>query len=193
MANLAYRYEDERPTEMIDGVIYMMASPRMNHVFVGKNIVRIFDRYLRGKRCDVFGDPAMVFLTENDRVVPDVTVVCNKDIIKGDGIVGVPDLIVEILSPSTAKHDRGRKKNLYERCGVKEYWIVDIEKRFIEVYRLMDGKYTLHDVFAILPDYDKKMMTPEKLAEYPTQFKTSLFDDLIIDLEEVFEDVIEGS
>lgn len=63
-------------------------------------------------------------------------VVCNKDIIKKDGVHGVPDLIVEVISPSTAKKDKGYKKDLYETCGVKEYWLVDTDNRSIEVYLL---------------------------------------------------------
>jgi len=190
MTNLAYKYVHERPKEMLDGVIYMMASPILNHVRVNRNIARIFDRHFKGRRCEVFGDPTMVFLTEKDRVVPDVTVVCSKDILKKEGVVGTPDLIVETLSPSTAKHDKGYKKDLYECCGVKEYWIADIEKLLIETYWLEDGKYQLNNVYTILPDYEARDMTEEKLAQYPTKFKTSLFDDLIIDLEEIFEDII---
>jgi len=189
MTNLAYRYEDERPTEMLDGVIYMMASPGLKHIRVSENIVQIFRKYFKGKRCDVFGDPAKVFLTDDDRVVPDVTVVRDKDKIKKDGVYGAPDLIVEILSPSTSKRDKTYKKSLYERCGVKEYWIVGVEGFEIEAYWLVDGKYQLNNIYTLLPDWAKRDMTEERIAEYPTQFKTSLFDDLIIDLEEVFEDV----
>jgi len=191
--NLAYDYQDERPTEMLDGVIYMMASPRLVHIRVGRNIEDIFKKYFRGKSCDVFGDPAKVFLTENDRVVPDVTVVCDENIIKDEGIFGVPDLIVEILSPSTSKRDKTYKKSLYEKCGVKEYWIVDIDNLSIEVFWLTDGKYLLHDVFTILPEYEKQDMTIEKISEFTTRFKTSIAGGLVIDLEEVFEDVIERS
>ena len=191
MTNLAYSYENERRTEMLDGVIYMMATPIINHYRVKAKILEIFRNYLKGKSCDVFDDSVSVFLTETDRVVPDVTVVCKKDIVREKGVVGVPDLIIEILSPSTSKHDRGYKMSLYERCGVKEYWIVDTNGLSIEVYWLADGKYTLHNIFTILPDYVKEDMSAERLAEFPTQFKTSLFDDLIIDLEEVFEDVRE--
>jgi len=189
MANLAYRYEDERPTEMLDGVIYMMATPNTRHGNVGENISYIFKRYLKSKRCRVYTGSTSVFFTENDRVIPDVMVVCNRDIIKEKGVFGAPDIIVEILSPSTSKNDKGYKKSLYEKHGVKEYWIVNPCSFEIEVYWLADGKYQLNNVYTILPDYVKREMTEERIAEYPTTFKTSIFDDLVIDLDEVFEDV----
>jgi len=176
---------------MLNGVIYAMANPILNHVRVNRNITAIFNLYFKDKRCEVFGDSAKVFLTEKDKVVPDISVVCNKDILKDKGIYGAPDLIVEILSPSTSKRDKGYKKDLYERCGVKEYWLADVDKLLIEVYRLVDEKYILHDIYTILPEYETEDMTKEQLAEFPTKFKTSLFDDLIIDLEEVFEDIMQ--
>ncbi|MDR2182844.1 MAG: Uma2 family endonuclease [Clostridiales bacterium] len=191
MTNLAHKYEDERRTEMLDGVIYMMATPGLRHHIVSNAIYKIFDRYLHRKSCMAFSDGFKVFLTENDRSVPDAMVVCNKDIIKNDGVYGAPDLIVEILSPSTAKRDRSYKKNLYESCGVKEYWIVDASSLSIEVYWLVDRKYILHNIFTILPEYEKRDMPAEKLAEFPLQFKTPLFDDLTIDLQEIFQDIRE--
>jgi Uma2 family endonuclease len=191
MANLAYEFQDELTTEMLDGVIYMMAKPTIPHFRIKRRITGIFERYLKGKKCDVFDDSVTVFLTERDEVVPDISVVCNKDIIETKGVCGVPDLIVEILSPSTAKNDRNYKKFLYEQCGVKEYWIVDINSFSIEAYWLEDGKYILHNIFTILPGYEKRHMSAEKLAEFPLQFKTSLFDDLIIDLKEIFQDIRE--
>ena len=81
-----------------------------------------------------------VHLSENDCVIPDVMIVCNSDIIKDNAIYGAPDLIVEVLSPGTEKRDRGYKKDLYERCGVREYWIVDPVSLTVEVYLLkMEG------------------------------------------------------
>ncbi|MDR2182843.1 MAG: Uma2 family endonuclease [Clostridiales bacterium] len=191
MTNLAYRIQDELTTEMLDGVIYMTAKPNVPHFRVKRRIVGIFERYLKGKKCDVFDDSITVFLTPKDEVVPDISVVCNEDIIETKGVCGAPDLIAEILSPSTAKHDKGYKKSLYERCGVKEYWIVDAGSMSIEVYWLVDGKYMLHNLYTLLSNHEKRHFSEERLAQFPTQFKTSLFDDLTIDLEEIFQDIRE--
>ena len=95
-------------------------------------------------------------------------------------------MIVEVLSPSTAKRDRGYKKDLYERSGIKEYWIVSPEDRSIEVYLLRENRYELDNVYSIFPDYELKRMTPEELAEIQMEFKCSLYDDLMISVEKVF-------
>ena len=104
-----------------------------------------------GKTCKAFNDGPDVYLTEEDRVIPDAMIICNKDIIKPNGIHGTPDLIAEVLSPSTAKKDRGYKKDLYERSGVKEYWIVAPTMRSIEAYLLTDGPFAIHSLlFAVV-------------------------------------------
>jgi len=164
--------------------------PGVLHVDVGINIVNIFKNYLRKKPCKVYNDSVDVYFSEKDRVIPDVSVVCDKNIIKKNGIYGAPDLIAEILSPGTAKNDKGYKKDIYEKYGVKEYWIVDPANFEIDVYLLKDGKYRLDRAYIIFPDYLLEKMTEEQKSKLQYKFKTSLFDDLIIDIEEVFEDVI---
>jgi Uma2 family endonuclease len=191
MANLAYNdFKEQQRREMLDGVIRFMApGASTEHNRTNLNIAAIFNRHLKGKHCRAFGDGNFVYLTEKDIVIPDAFIVCNRDIIKSDGIFGTPDLIVEVLSRSTSRNDRGYKKDLYERCGVKEYWLVETTERRIEVYLLEEGKYVLDNVYYLLSDNVKKLMTEEEKAALVYEFKTSLFDDLIIDVREVFEDV----
>ena len=116
--NLAY--QDERWEEMIAGKIVMIAPASVHHVLVGGNIYRIFANHLHDRRCVPIGDGVLVYLTEEDHLVPDFMVVCDTEKTQTDGIYGAPNLILEILSPSTAKYDRGRKKDIYEKCGVRE-------------------------------------------------------------------------
>ena len=130
-----------------------------------------------------------LYLTETDRFIPDGMVVCDTEKIKRDGVHGAPDLVVEVLSPSTAKHDRGRKKQVYEQCGVSEYWIVDPANKTLEQYLLQQGAFTLHEVYAIYPDYMLDKMTEEERAALPASFRCSLFEDLDIVLEDIFERV----
>ena len=133
--NLAYQ---EAPRmELLNGKIVMMSSPSVNHNIISFNIARIFSDYLAGKNCMAFHDGVDVYLTNQDRVIPDAMIVCNKNIIQMDGVHGAPDLIVEVLSPSTSKNDRGYKRDLYEKSGVKEYWIIDPLTRSIEAYLLL--------------------------------------------------------
>jgi len=194
MGDLAVAYRVERQEaykkeEMLDGKIVMMSPrPAVNHGVVALNISRIFGNYLQDKPCSVFNDSMDVFLTDKDRVVPDVMIVCKKNIIKKNGIFGAPDLIVEVLSTATMKRDRGYKKNLYEQHGVKEYWLVntDVDGGSIEVYLLKDGKYVLDDVYEFYPDFMLEDMTEEEKAEIVHEFKTSLFDDLVINIDKVF-------
>ena len=143
-----------------------------------------------GTSCEVFFGEFYLCLSEKDNFIPDVAVICDRSIIGEDGIYGAPSLVVEILSPLTAKRDRGYKKNAYEAAGVQEYWIVDTNSKSIEVYLLKDGRYTLDEVYSIYPDYLLEKMTGEERAAIPTGFRCSLFDDLTIRLEEVFERVM---
>ena len=188
MDNLAYK---DKAYEVLDGkIFYMSPRPIINHTRIIGNIYRIFSNFLFGKKCEPFCDGVEVFLTDKDTVIPDFMVICNKDIIKTKGIYGVPDLIVEVLSPSTAKNDKGYKKDLYEFVGVKEYWIIDINNYSVDVYLLNNGKYELNNIYSILPDYILEDMTDEEKTAHKTEFTTSLYgDNLIIKLEDVFYNV----
>lgn len=183
--NLAY--QEEPREEMLGGKIYMMSSPSVNHSTIAFNIYYAFRTYLKEKTCRAFGDGVDVYLTEEDRVIPDAMIVCNKDLIQMDGIHGAPDLAVEILSPSTAKNDRGRKKDLYEKSGVKEYWIVDPTMRSIEAYLLSDGKYTLDEFYGLFPDF---LATEKERAESKKEIPVSLYSDFCIPLEEIFQNLL---
>ena len=189
MDNLAYN-NDNLDYEILNGeIIYMTPRPVPNHNTVIVNLSIIFGNYLRGKKCKMFSDGVDVYLDEKNNVIPDLLIACSRDIIKSNGIYGAPDLIVEVLSPSTATNDKGYKKDLYEKFRVKEYWIVDILSKSIDVYLLKDEKYTLDFVYSIYPDYILEKMTDDDKKRVQTKFKTSLFDDLIIDLEDVFYDI----
>ena len=106
--------------------------------------------YLLGKKCDVYLSPFDVRIFEEqgdsledvDTVLqPDLMVVCDPEKVDRRGVHGAPDLIIEILSPSSARYDRLVKFNLYQRAGVREYWIVDPITCMVSVYTLENGKY----------------------------------------------------
>ena len=184
--NLAY--QEEPREELLNGEIVMMASPSVNHYQITLNIVLAFQSYLKGKTCRAFGDGVDVFLTENDRVIPDAMIVCNKNNIKLDGIHGAPDLVVEVLSPGTSKNDKGYKKDLYEKAGVKEYWIIDPMLRSIEVYLLTDGKFALDEIYALYPD--GLSVTDKEREETKKEIQVSLYNDFSISLGEIFKDLL---
>ena len=182
--NLAY--QEERRTELIGGKVVMMAPASTNHTFVSGNIHGIFWHYLKGKKCTPISDGSTVYLTDEDHFVPDMMVVCDTDKIKSDGIHGAPDLVVEVLSPSTARNDKTHKKEVYARCGVREYWLVSPGDKTVEVYRTDGIEFVLHDIYVLRPDWELAKMSEEERAALETHFKCSLFDDLDISLEDIF-------
>lgn len=185
--NLAYR--DGFREELIGGKIVMMSPASTNHNRISGNIYRIFANFLHRKTCVPFGDGEKVFLTSTDHYVPDFMVICDRDKIKPDGVHGTPDLVVEILSPSTGVNDRSRKKSVYEESGVPEYWIVSPKEKSIEVYLLSDGHYTLDNTYFYHSAEDMPYLTDDEKAALVTEFKCHLYDDLLIPLDDIFGDL----
>ena len=145
------KIDDDKRYELINGIPYLMSSPTVNHQEILGEISFQIRKYLEGKKCKVFIAPLDVKLSgeEDDKkefnvVQPDIMVVCDKEKIKERNILGAPDLVIEILSKSTAQHDRLTKLNLYQNFGVKEYWIVSPEEKNISVFLLNDENvYTI--------------------------------------------------
>jgi len=184
--NLAY--QEELRNEMLNGkIVAMSPRPAVNHNRVIGNIFYAFMGYLRGKSCEPFADGTDVYLTEKDRVVPDVMIICKKEIIKRNGVHGTPDLVVEVLSPGTEKRDRGYKKDLYEKSGVREYWLVEPETQTVEVYLLKDKKFVLDEVYRIFPDYVE--LSADEQEHYKSDVRVSLYDDFYIPLENIFHNL----
>lgn len=187
-SNLAY--QGEQREELIGGNVVLMAPASAGHTYVSDNILYIFKKYLKGKKCIPFGNGLLVHLTDTDKFVPDVMVVCDRSKIKGNGVHGAPDLVVEVLSPSTSQNDRGHKKDVYERCGVREYWIVSTAEKSVEQYLLRENRLVLNAVYTIYPDYMQEGMSAQERAALATCFQCSLFDDLDICLEDIFGDFL---
>ncbi len=181
-------YQEEFRDEMLNGKITLMSPwPAVNHSRVIGNIFYAFMKYLSGKTCEPFADGTDVYLTEKDRVIPDVMIICKREIIKRNGVHGVPDLIVEVLSHGTEKKDRGYKKDLYERCGVREYWLVDTVNQSVEVYLLKDKKFVLDEIYQVFPDYVE--LSEKEREEYKSEVPVSLYEDFSIPLEDIFRNL----
>lgn len=183
-SNLAY--QEERREELIDGKVVMMAPASTNHTFVSGNIHGIFWTYLKGKKCIPISDGSTVYLTDEDHFVPDMMVVCDTEKIKPTGVYGAPDLVVEVLSRSTMRNDKTRKKEVYAKCGVREYWLVNPSDKSVEVYRTNGAEFVLHDIYTLYSDWELEHMSEEAREAVETHFKCSLFDDLDISLEDIF-------
>ena len=142
--------------ELIDGVPYMMAPPSTEHQRITGEIFRQVANFLVGKKCQAFPAPFGVRLfsrkedTPDDEgtvLEPDITVVCDRDKLDEHGCKGAPDFIVEILSPSTQRRDRLVKLNLYRDAGVREYWIVDPDRKMVHTMVLDEGSYPVAQTF----------------------------------------------
>ncbi len=156
--------------ELIDGDHYMAPAPVYKHQKISREIERQFANYFfKKKEGEILNAPFDVYLSDFDVVQPDIVIIKkgNFSIIKEKYIKGAPDIIIEILSPSTKENDLVLKKHLYEKHGVKEYWIVDPDKEEVHQFELRERKYILISVYA-------------KSIESP------LFHGLIIDLTKVF-------
>ena len=135
-----YLIPKERRVELIDGVIYDMASPTAIHQILSTELCNIIRSYISQQkgRCIVMAAPMDVQLDCDDKtmVQPDVMVVCDRDKITRKCIYGAPDLAVEILSDATKKKDMYVKLGKYMEAGVREYWLVDPDKKKVIVYDL---------------------------------------------------------
>lgn len=185
--NLAY--QEKRREELIGGQVVAMSPASSNHNRIAENIDFLFRTYLKGKKCVPLGDGYNLYLTTEDRFIPDFMIVCDRSKIKTKGVYGAPDLVVEVLSPSTAKNDKWHKKNVYSTSGVPEYWIVSPKEKAIEVYLLQDGQYVLDNLYTFYTEDELGDMNDEEKDSLVTEFKCHLYDDLVIRLEDIFGDL----
>ena len=146
----ALAWEESDRIELVDGEAFMMAPPSTAHQAACMALSAQLYNYLVGKRCQVFPAPFGVRLFEEDGdfpedvdtlVEPDISVVCDRSKLDDRGCKGAPDLVIEVLSPATQRHDRLTKFDLYQRSGVQEYWIVDLDARVVLVHTLEEGRY----------------------------------------------------
>lgn len=143
-------WPDDARWEIIDGTAYAMSpAPIPSHQDVAGEIFHILKLALKGKTSRPYIAPTDVVLSDMDVIQPDVFVVCDPAKIKKNNIQGAPDLIIEVLSPSTSKKDRWDKKRLYQNNGVKEYILVDPDAHFAERYILQEnGEYNRGESFS---------------------------------------------
>jgi Uma2 family endonuclease len=170
-----FTWPDDFRAEIVNGTIFTMPPPKIKHQDVVLEIASQIKAYLKGKPHKVCVAPVSVRLFPqadgSDRTVfePDVVVLKDTSIVGEHGIAGVPDMLVEVLSPASARYDRTVKYDFYERAGVKEYWIVDPDKKTVTVFLLRGGKYA------------------GKTYQGDGTAAQSIFPDCIIDLMAVFE------
>lgn len=166
--------------ELVDGEAYLLAAPSPTHQEIQIAISAQIWNYLEGKKkCKAYPAPFDVRLFEQegdspenvDTVVqPDITLVCDLSRLDEHGYRGAPDMLLEILSPSTRRYDRLTKLELYQRAGVKEYWIVNPDEQTAQVYLLDE-----HGLLRLREEYDRKGIA-----------KVNSLDGCFIELSRVF-------
>ena len=171
-------WDESDRIEIINGEAWMMAPPTREHQEISGELFGQLRDYLKGKQCRVYAAPFGVRLFEEDgdspedvdtMVEPDLSVICDSSKLDKYGCKGAPDLIIEILSPTTRRHDRITKLNLYQRAGVREYWIVDPDSKEVQTFLLDSGRY-----------FVKGYGTSED------KLKVEVLEDCVIDLSSVF-------
>ena len=174
---------DDKRRELIDGFIHLMSAPWRRHARTLSNFFYRLEVYIKMKKgkCHVYLAPFDVRFplhgsTDDDKIFdvvqPDICVVCDLSKLDDRGCIGAPDLIVEVLSPSTLKYDWNYKFNLYEVAGVREYWIVDPKAKTACVFLLQSNrKYDLGTVY-----------------ECGQKAPVNILEGLEIEISELFED-----
>ncbi len=151
-------WSDDSRYELIGGVAYLMApAPDLPHQDIAGEVYFQLRQALKGKPCRAFIAPLDVRLPKHDEaderidtvVQPDVLVVCDADKLDRRGVRGAPDWILEVLSPATAGHDQINKRQLYERHGVKEYWLVHPVDKVLTIYRLTGNEYGKPELYEL--------------------------------------------
>ena len=141
---------DQKIYQVIGGKLLMVPAPSTRHQNVSRNLEFIIWSFVKSHNLGmVYYAPIDVVFSSTDVVQPDIVFIAKNRlaIVKEKGIFGAPDWVIEIVSPSTSKIDIKLKKDIYERFGVREYWMVYPEDEKAEVYLLKGGDYKLRGVF----------------------------------------------
>ena len=173
--------------EKMNGVVYDMSpAPGYRHGIINGNLYNIIKTGLKNSLCLVFMEnldfryhPDL----NDDYVCPDIMVICGRKDLKGGAYSGVPKFIVETLSPSTAKRDRSEKKDIYEKAGVEEYWIVAPQGKSVEIYYLENGRYILEQSYILQDDKEDEHYNAE------TEISLKAFPHIKMILSEIFDGV----
>lgn len=163
---------DDQRAELIDGQLYGMAPPSRIHQKLISQFTFILSEYIKnhGGSCEVYPAPFAVNLDADDQnwVEPDVSVICDKNKLTDRGCTGAPDLIVEIVSPSSRRLDYNTKMALYSEAGVREYWIIDPAKERTTIYRFEDDAAPM-------------------IYQFTDYVQVGIYKDLVINISELLQ------
>ena len=165
-------FPEDKRVEVFDGVVYDMAGPSQMHQTISVELLTMIHAYIKQKQglCRVFHAPFDVKLSDSPLTIvqPDLMIVCDKEKLDGKRCNGAPDFIIEIVSPGNPADDYIRKLYYYKNAEVREYWIVDPERKIITV------NYFEGDLLNVQYSFDSKI-------------KVNIYEDLLIDFAEIAE------
>ncbi len=165
-------WDDDKRREIIEGKVYaMVPAPSRSHQDIAGQIYRLLSDFLENRECEVYIAPFDVILSDakdkdsKNIVQPDVFVICDEEKSSEKGFFGAPDICIEVISPSTGARDMKEKLNLYEKFGVKEYWLVHPEVRTVTIYKLEESghQYGRPDVFVEEDIFEDKLLKGLKI------------------------------
>ena len=190
--DLSSIYDNLYTEERINGKIYLMARPSVNHMRVQGNIRESFERFFRktGRDCEAIFE-AELDIGKGDYVVPDIMVLCYNQ--QDDD--NIPLILIEVLSKSTRTKDLREKMALYANLGVKEYWLVDYKNLSVDIYILDEsaGHYKTHSSYSYFLKEDfpsDEARRAKEEAKVIKEFSPVQFPELVIRVEDIFYRVI---
>jgi len=180
-------FSDKRRKEIIDGRIYLMASPSEKHVSIQYNLCSIFNEYFRkGKNKCLAILAKDLYISRTNWLIPDLLIYCKDNNEKKNK--KVPLIVVEILSESTWKRDVTVKMKKYAELEIEEYWIIDPDTQRLTIYKLEDGKYEQSELYNLpLPvEEDVPIKPDDEEVEIIKNFSPAFFPELTVSLEDIF-------
>src|SRR5688572_29670021 len=142
--------ESNLPHELINGEEIMSPAPTTEHQRVVRKLSKLLDTLIPNG--EIFFAPIDLYIDEDNVVQPDLLWISAENteaIIEKNFVRGAPDLVIEVFSPGTVRRDRREKFHLYEKAGVREYWMLDVDEKLLEIWQLQDGRFMLVDVFGV--------------------------------------------
>lgn len=181
---MAVLLDDYKKTEKIDGIIYNMSpSGGFMHSQVNGNLHHAIRQQLKDSVCAVAMENLDLHLSDDEYVIPDIMIICDRKQIKKDKYYGVPKFVAETLSPSTSLKDRKVKKEKYAKLGVDEYWIISPKGRSVEIYHLEEQTYHLVGAHILVEDEEDENYN----ANLPLTLKA--LPSISIILKDIFENI----
>ncbi|MDO4336657.1 MAG: Uma2 family endonuclease [Eubacteriales bacterium] len=178
------RQKEYYKTEKINDTIYNMSpSGGFRHSQVNGNIYFALMKQLKNSICTASVENLDLYLSDDEYVIPDIMLICDRNKIKKDKYRGVPSFIVETLSPATSFKDKTVKKEKYAQLGVAEYWIVSPGEKSVEVYHLNNGTYELVASHILVEDIEDENYNAETVLTLKAVPAVSIV------LKEVFENI----